>query len=80
MPHSNKILERSCNMTDSEMQHREAGKTNRLEVSVCVALLVYVRYGTNNLTETDTSFVLRQTIFSHNVVKQFTSRTVLQQT
>jgi len=54
--------------------------TNRLEISVCIALLMDVRYRTHDLTKTDASFVLRQTIFSHDVVKQFTAGTVLQHT
>jgi len=54
--------------------------TDRFEVPVCVALFMDVRHGTDNLTETDASFVLRQTIFSDNVVKQFTTGTVLHST
>lgn len=51
--------------------------THWLEVSVGIALTVYVRYSCHYLSEEYSGFLLRQLVFRYNVIKQLSLRAIL---
>lgn len=51
--------------------------THWLEVSVGIALTVYVCYSRHNLSEKHAGFLLGQLVLRHNVIKQLPLRAIL---
>ena len=60
-------------------RERDLSHTHWFEVSVDVSHLVHILQSRENLSEERASLFLLQPLFGHDVVKKFTSRTVLRE-